>query len=169
MKETYKKTAGSNQPYDETTLKSSYSGLFGKVGVAVTIPQLQDLTTLNFITKHYNSITMENEMKPEYLLGYSPSLITVGEAKERGYIIPEGYNEPYVPDIHYNNVDMVLSIASANSLGVRFHTLIWHNQTPAWFFKNDYNAGNGYVSAGVMDARIEYFVKNVVALSLIHI
>lgn len=163
MKETYKKTAGSNQPYDETTLKSSYSGLFGKVGVAVTIPQLQDLTTLNFITKHYNSITMENEMKPEYLLGYSPSLITVGEAKERGYIIPGGYNEPYVPDIHYNNVDMILSIASANSLGVRFHTLIWHNQTPAWFFKNDYNAGNGYVSAGVMDARIEYFVKNVVA------
>lgn len=137
--------------------------MFRKVGAAVSILQLQDSTTLDFITKHYNSITMENEMKPDALLGSAPALITVNTAKEKGYIIPTVYNETYVPEVHFNNVDTALSIADANSLGVRFHTLIWHNQTPAWFFKTDYNTGNDYVSIDAMDARIEYFVKNVVA------
>lgn len=145
------------------TLKSSYSGIFGKIGSAVTLSQLQDSTTLNFIKKHYNSITMENEMKPDALLGYSPTLITVSEARQKGYIIPSGYTETHVPVINYSNVDNALSIAAANGLGVRFHTLIWHNQTPAWFFKSSYNSNNGYVSSGTMDARVEFYVKNVVA------
>lgn len=163
MKETNKNLASFNYSYGDTTLKSSYADMFRKVGVAVSISQLQDSTTLDFITKHFNSITMENEMKPDALLGSAPALITVNTAKEKGYIIPTAYNETYVPEIHFNNVDTALSIAAANSLGVRFHTLIWHNQTPAWFFKIDYNTGNDYVSIDVMDARIEYFVKNVVA------
>jgi len=163
VKENKKEFVNSRFTYNDTSLRIAYSDIFGKVGVAVSISQLQDTATLNFITKHYNSITMENEMKPDALLGYSPALITVSAAREKGYIIPADYNEGYVPEIHFGNVDTALSLAAANGLSLRFHTLIWHNQTPAWFFKSDYNAGNNYVSTGTMDARVEFFVKNVVA------
>lgn len=159
-KKTKKKTIAANAG---ATLQSAYSGMFGKVGAAVSIAQLQNQETLAFIKKHYNSITMENEMKPDAMLGSSPTLISVSAAKEKGYMIPGGYSESYVPELHFSNVDTALAIAAANGLGVRFHTLIWHNQTPAWFFKIDYNAENAYVDASIMDARVEYFVKNMVA------
>ncbi|MDR2044956.1 MAG: endo-1,4-beta-xylanase [Clostridium sp.] len=144
------------------TLKSAYSPIFGKVGVAVTLPQLQASATLDFIKSQYNSITMENEMKPDALLGSSPTLLSVNQAQQNGYIIPNGYTETYVPAIHYSNLDTVLGIAASNGLGLRFHTLIWHNQTPAWFFRTGYS-GNTYVSSDVMDKRVEYYVKNVLA------
>lgn len=145
------------------TLKEAYSGIYNKIGSAVTLNQLKDTTTLDFIKKHYNSITMENEMKPDALLGSSPNLITVSEAKNKGYIIPDNYGEEYVPEINFSNIDTVLKIAYDNSLSVRFHTLIWHNQTPTWFFKYNYNSNYSYCDTGTMDKRIEYYVKNIFA------
>lgn len=152
-----------NAATDNTTLKDAYSNIFGKVGSAVTLNQLRDSNTLKFIKKHYNSITMENETKPEALLGDNCNRISVQDARNRGYIIPDGYSENYVPDINFSNVDEVLRIAADNDLNVRFHTLIWHHQTPEWFFKGDYQNYNGYVDANTMDKRVEYYVKNVMA------
>lgn len=145
------------------TIKGSYAGTFNKMGSAVTLNQLKDTNTLNFIKKHYNSITMENEMKPDALLGSTPKLITVTEAKNKGYIIPDNYLGDYVPEINFTNVDEVLKIAYDNALSVRFHTLIWHSQTPSWFFKYGYDSNYAYCDKGTMDKRIEYYVKNVMA------
>ena len=96
------------------SLKGAYTNIYGKVGSAVTLAQLQDKTTLEFIKKHYNSITMENEMKPDALLGYNPTKITVAEAKKKGYIIPSGYSEQYVPEINYSNIDKALKLEVDN-------------------------------------------------------
>ncbi|CDM69886.1 hypothetical protein CM240_2769 [Clostridium bornimense] len=142
-------------------LKGAYGNIFGKVGSAVTLAQLQDSKSLDFIKKHYNSITMENEMKPDALLGSSAKKITVAEAKKKGYIIPSGYTEQYVPEINYTNIDKALKIAKDNNLSVRFHTLVWHKQTPSWFFKSNFDNSKGYVSKSVMDARLEYYIKNI--------
>ena len=146
---------------DKTSLKDTYSKTFGEVGSAATIAQLEDSNTLDFIKKHYNSITMENETKPDALLGSTAKKIKVSEAKKKGLIIPEGYSEKYVPNIDFTNIDKVLKIASKNKLDVRFQTLIWHNQTPAWFFKEGYEGENNYVDPATMDKRVEYYVKNV--------
>ncbi len=44
----------------------------------------------------------------------------------------------------------VLKLASDNGLKLRGHTLVWHSQTPEWFFHKDYNVDKSLVSKDVM-------------------
>ncbi|MCB2356139.1 endo-1,4-beta-xylanase [Clostridium estertheticum] len=150
------KAATTNQ-----TLLNTYGGNFGRVGSCVTLAQLQDPATLSVIKQRYNSITLENEMKPDALLGLSPTLLTVSQAKALGYYIPSNYTETTVPKIDFTAVDKALQICYKNGLGVREHTLIWHSQTPSCLFNTRYSSSGSYVSSTVMDARMEFYIKTV--------
>lgn len=141
------------------TLLNTYGKTLSYSGVAVNSSQLRDATTLNAIKTQFNSITMENEMKPDAILGSSPKLLTVAEAKAIGYYIPSNYTESTVPTLNFNTIDSILQICSNNNLKLRAHTLVWHAQTPEWFFKSGYSSGGSYVSQSVMDARMEMFIK----------
>lgn len=143
------------------SIKATYDSIFGKMGVAVNLHQLQDKETLAHIKRHYSSITLENEMKPEGLLW--PEFIKTEKAKKKTtkYVIPDTYKESTVPELYYDTIDEVLKIAKKNNLKMRAHTLIWHSQTPDWFFKEDYEPSGNYVSEAVMDARMEMFIRSV--------
>ena len=65
------------------------------------------------LTKHFNSITSENDMKWSSL-------------------------QPTEGNFTYATADAQVSFANTNNMAVRGHTLIWHNQNPAWLF-NDAN------------------------------
>ncbi|HEU4391554.1 MAG TPA: carbohydrate binding domain-containing protein, partial [Blastocatellia bacterium] len=65
------------------------------------------------LAKHFNSLTSGNDMK--------------WDATER----TEGV-------FTFANADAQVNFAKANNMAVRGHTLLWHNQTPAWVF-NDIN------------------------------
>ena len=145
----------------DQTLQNTYGSKFGRVGTCVSLSQLQNASTLKVIKERYNSITLENEMKPDALLGSAPSLLTVSQAKALGYYIPSNYKESTVPKINFATVDKVLQICYNNGLGIRAHTLIWHSQTPSWLFKSNYNASSSNVSSTVMDARMEFYIKTV--------
>lgn len=149
-----------NSSTSTATLKEAMSGTFGKVGAAVTPQQLRDSATLAHIKEHYNSITMENEMKPDAIM---TGKIAVEEARNKGYMIPDGYAESYVPALNFTTVDEVLKTAHNNGLSLRFHTLIWHKQMPKWFFKYSYNENYDYCNEATMNKRVEFYVKNVVA------
>ena len=82
-----------------SSLLSTYGSLFGRSGNCVSLSQLQNSSTLAHIKSQYNSITLENEMKPDALLGYSPSLITRDSAKNLGYYVSGSFTESYVPKI----------------------------------------------------------------------
>lgn len=142
-------------------LLNTYGALLGRSGNCVTLAQLQDANTLSHIKSQYNSITLENEMKPDALLGGSPSLFTQESAKSQGYYIPSGFTETYVPRINFDTVDKVLKICYENGLGMRAHTLVWHSQTPDWFFRIGYSTKYGYVSEDQMNKRMEYYIKTV--------
>lgn len=143
------------------TLLNTYGKTFSNSGAAVNYNQLNNASTLNVIKSQYNSITLENEMKPDAMLGSSPTLQSVAQAKAKGYYIPSGYTESTVPNINFNTMDAVLKICYNNGLKVRAHTLIWHSQTPEWFFKTGYSANGSYVSQSVMNARMELYIKTV--------
>ena len=136
------------------TLLNTYGSLFGRSGTCINLNQWKDPTTLSHVKSQYNSITLENEMKPDAMLGYSPTLITKDAAKSLGYYIPSNYTEAYDPKINFDRVDEVLTIAYENGLGVRAHTLLLHAQTPKWFFRTGFSTHHGYVSQSNMDARM---------------
>ena len=48
-----------------------------------------------------------------------------------------------MPAINEENLEECLSLAKDNGLVLRGHCLVWHNQTPEWFFCEKYDAGNG--------------------------
>lgn len=143
------------------TLLNTYGNVMGRSGNCVTLNQLRDPATLSHIKSHYNSITLENEMKPDAMLGWQPSLISQNAARDLGYYIPSSLQETYVPKINFDTIDQVLKICYENGIGVRAHTLIWHSQTPDWFFRVGYSTNYGYVSESQMNNRMEYYIKTI--------
>ncbi|SFI36424.1 endo-1,4-beta-xylanase [Pseudobutyrivibrio sp. OR37] len=154
-------TPSINAQAAETTLLNTYGSTYGYSGTCINLYQLRDANQLAFLKKHFNSITLENEMKPDALLGGSARLIPTDQAKRQGYYIPDNYREPYVPQINFSTVDEVMKICYNNGLKMRAHTLVWHAQTPSWFFRSNYAGYGGFVNPQVMDARLEMYVKTV--------
>lgn len=50
-------------------------------------------------------------MKPDAILGSSAKLISVADAKKKGYYIPAGYTESTVPELAFTTVDKSLEAA----------------------------------------------------------
>lgn len=151
----------SNVKAANETLMNTYGNTYGYSGTCINLYQLKDQATLNQVKKHYNSVTLENEMKPDALLGGSANLMSVNDAEKQGYYIPSNYKESTVPRINFNTVDQALKICKDNGLKMRAHTLVWHSQTPSWFFRWGYNGGSGFVNSSTMDARMEMYIKTV--------
>ena len=58
-------------------------------------------------------------------------------------------------------LNKMLKLACDNGLKLRGHTLVWHNQTPDWFFREGFSSNGAYVSKDVMRLRMESYIKNV--------
>ena len=46
-------------------------------------------------------------------------------------------------------------------MGMRLHTLVWHAQTPKWFFTKDYTNNGEFVDRDTMLMRMESYIKQV--------
>ncbi len=143
------------------TFMDTYAATYGYSGNCVHTYMLRDANTVKAIKKDSNIITLGNEMKPDYLLGRNATLITVDEAKKLGYYIPSNYKEKKVPKLHFSTIDEAIKLCYQNDLKMRGHTLVWHSQTPNWLFRKDYTSSGDYVSKSTMDARLEFYIKNV--------
>ncbi|RDB02627.1 endo-1,4-beta-xylanase [Runella aurantiaca] len=97
----------------QLTLKEAYKDAF-KMGVAVNdaIVSGRDKASQKIVVKQFNTITLENSMKA-------------------GLINPQ----PGV--FKYEPADAYVEFGKKNNMFVIGHTLVWHNQTPAWFFQDD--------------------------------
>ena len=69
------------------TLRSTYGSTYGHVGTCINYSQLTNQSVLNHVKSQYNSITLENEMKPDSLLGGYANKISVSQAKSMGYYL----------------------------------------------------------------------------------
>ena len=143
-------------------LLNTYGNVIPKVGTACVADEILNPNILQYAKKEYNSMTVGNEMKPDYILGWSARQISLDQARAKGYYIPENYPESTVPDLDFSTVDRILKTCYDNGLALRGHTLVWHSQTPDWFFRSGFNKNAGYVSQAVMNKRMEYFIKTYV-------
>jgi endo-1,4-beta-xylanase len=132
---------------DIASLQDVYADYF-KVGTAVTTSELAPSTAKDLILKHFNSITPGNELKPDSLLDYNATIAT-------------GSNVD--PQVSLANARSILNFCRDNNISVRGHVLVWHQQTPDWFFRENYEANGEWASKEVMQQRLENYIKNVFA------
>ena len=107
-------------------------------------------TTINedkeAVLKEFNSITPENELKPDATL------------------VQNGSTNTDIKVQLNNGARAILKFCEENNIPVRGHTLVWHSQTPQWFFKDNFQNSGNWVTAAVMDQRMESYIKNMFAL-----
>lgn len=128
------------------TLKEAFDGDF-KVGVTTTSGYLSEEDRVTQMKENFNSITMENEMKPESLLDWEGS-----EKSKDG-----------MPAIKEETLEKALKAAQEAGIPLRGHTLVWHSQTPEWFFSKKYDPSKGYVDKATMKKRMESYIKQVLS------
>ena len=92
--------------------------------------------------------------------------ISVADAKAKGYVISDDYKESTVPELTLETIDGVLAIAKQHNIRMRAHTLMWHQQTPTWFFKKNYDDDEAVVDEATMNARLEFFVRTVMRYTM---
>lgn len=148
---------------DGSSLKRAYGDMFGKVGNAIGSYEMNNSGNMSFVASQHNSITMGNEMKPDYLLGSTKA--TLSNTNPDGYVdtakFTYKYKDTTYPIINMDSIDNCLNTAYKNGLKMRYHVFVWHKQTPQWFFKENFSKSGAYVSKDVMDGRLEYLVRNV--------
>lgn len=98
------------------TLKEAYKDAF-LVGVAVNpdITSGNDRKLQEIVAREFNTITVENVMKAA-LINPEPGVFNFGPADE------------------------FVAFGKEHNMFIVGHTLVWHNQTPDWFFKNENGA-----------------------------
>ncbi|MCL2765319.1 MAG: endo-1,4-beta-xylanase [Treponema sp.] len=88
------------------------------------------------LLNHFNVVVAENEMKPDY-------------------IMPSAQGGAY----NWTDSDALVNYAEANNKKIRGHVLIWHDQTPDWFFRG--NGTSGRATIDELYERMEAHIKTV--------
>ena len=131
-----------NYTYDPngTGLKDYYGKCF-RVGTAVSAFNIQNQGVQQFIKQNFNSITCENEMKPDTICDRSRS---------------SGDNIA----INLSKAAPILKFCEQNGIGLRGHTFVWYSQTPGWIFRENFSDNGAMVSPERMNKRLESMIKN---------
>jgi endo-1,4-beta-xylanase len=105
-------TASAQTGAANKTLKDVYKDAF-LIGAAVNpaVVSGRDSASQQIVLKHFNSITVENAMKPAPI---NPQ--------------PGVYN--------WGPADEYVAFGEKHKMFIIGHTLVWHQQVPAWFFTN---------------------------------
>lgn len=108
---------------------------------AVESPEMQEL-----LKYHCNTTTATNLMKPSYTL----------MQKECQEAASQGIQDPV---LDFSVTDKMLAFCQEAGIGVRGHTLVWHAQTPDWFFREGYRDDGDYVDAETLKYRMESYIR----------
>lgn len=133
------------------SLKEVYRPYF-TIGAAVPGTAFENPAAFRALAAEYGFFTCENEMKPEMLLN--------SETSKR-----QAESDSLHPELQFDAIRKYLDFAQENGLRMRGHTLVWHNQTPRWFFTEDYRDDKDAPLANreTMLARLEHYIHSVLA------
>jgi endo-1,4-beta-xylanase len=103
-------TENTQSPQCASALKDAFKGKF-LIGTALSWQALQgrEPRSIEIARTHFNALTAENSMKPQTL-------------------------QPNEGQFNFTDGDCLVQIAEESGATVIGHTLVWHEQTPNWFF-----------------------------------
>ncbi len=140
-----------------TVVSANGLGKDAYVATCISGSTVKDPKAVQLVKKHFNAVTLENELKPEGLLG----TVSANDITDtfKGEPVPKG--------LHFETPDAILDeILEWNKedgvdIKVRGHVLTWHSQTPEEFFHVDYDTKKDDVTPEVMAIRQEWYIKTV--------
>ena len=134
------------------SLKEAYKDYFmfgvGLNGYDTSVDTIQSAAMREVIKHQFNSVTYTNLMKPTYLLDQQKSIANA-EA---------GMTDPGVV---FDTSTLGMDFSQENGIKMRGHTLVWHTQTPDWFFKEGFQSTGALVDRDTMLQRLESYIKQV--------
>jgi GH35 family endo-1,4-beta-xylanase len=94
----------------DRVIKDAFADVF-RIGMAGDVPGRYSEAELQAASSHFNAVTPENCMKPERI-------------------------HPEEGRWQFERSDALVEWADQNKLSIQGHTLVWHAQTPGWFFRD---------------------------------
>ena len=140
-------TVKTEYQYNDESLYKTYEDYF-KVGTCMSNQMMHNTEFRRILKDNFNSVTAENEGKPQYILDQEASQQLAKSDETQVAITTAPFEKMY-------------SYCEANHIKVRHHTLVWFDQTPQWFFRKGYTDRGAVVSKEIMLQRMENFIKNV--------
>lgn len=135
-----------------TPLKDAYSDYFmmgvGLNGYNVESDTVNSKAMTEIIKYHFNSVTYSNLMKPVYFLDQN------GSIRNHDAGNPE-------PAVTFDSAIRGMEFCKSTGIKMRGHVLVWHTQTPDWFFREGYRDEGEYVDRETMLARLESYIRQV--------
>lgn len=122
-------------------LKDEFANYGFRVGNILNGGTVRNSAITAIMLKDHNAIECENETKPDATM------------------VQNGSTNTNIK-VSLNSCAAIADFCVQNNLGFRGHTLVWHSQTPEWFFKDNFQASGNWVSTSVMDQRLESYIKN---------
>ncbi len=131
---------------EEIPSMSEYWKDYFSIGIAITKGELLNDFKGDLIKQQFNSMTCGNEMKPDALLDREATKSAGTET---------------CPVLKFDSCDEMLQFCVDNNIKMRGHTLVWHSQTPDWFFMEEYSNKPDAVFASreVMLQRMENYIR----------
>lgn len=128
-------------------------------GTSLSGSELNDKVLMELVEKHFNSVTLGNELKPDAHLGNA--IRGTEKAEING-------KEIEVPVLDFANAERYLDFFLQwneehpdDTFRIRGHVLVWHSQTPEWFFHEGYDTSKPWVSKEEMTLRQEWYIKSI--------
>ncbi len=127
------------------SLKALYTDYFD-FGCAVTGSEALNAGLMDFYAGQFGIMTNGNELKPDFVLDVKASALL-------------SMNDPAAVAVSLSAAAPMLDYAWENGIKVHGHVLVWHNQTPEAFFRENYSQTGPYVSREVMLGRLENYIR----------
>lgn len=121
-------------------LKDEFANYF-RVGNILNGGTVKNSTILADYIKDFNSIECENETKPDATL------------------VKNGSSNTDIK-VSLNSCAAIADFCAQNGIGFRGHTMVWHSQTPSWFFRQNFDDNGAFVDKSTMNQRLESYIKN---------
>lgn len=139
-------TVTTDYVYDDESLYTAYEDYF-KVGTCISGSQMRNTELRRIVKDNFNSLTAENEGKPEQVLDQAECQRLLKAGDDAAIAITTA---PF---------EKIYDFAEAHHIGVRHHTFVWYSQTPSWLFTKDYTSNGAKASKELMLRRMENFIK----------